>query len=298
MGPERRLALATCAEIPALDPEGRLLLSACRDAGIDAEPAVWNDPDVDWTGFDLVLIRSTWDYQNHPREFRTWTERIGTRLRNAPEIVAWNVSKRYLHVLAGWGFPVVPTEFLEPGACADGVAAALPSAGQYVIKPAVSAGSRDTARYVASDPEDRTRALGHASDLLGDGRTVMVQPFLHSVETEAETAVILLGGEPAHAMRKGPLLEIGQGLETELFRAEDMSLRSARGDELRLAQEVVERFSAAVAAPLYARVDLLRDDAGSPTVLELEVIEPSLFLDHSPPSLARLVELLGEELDG
>jgi hypothetical protein len=291
------LALATCSEIPGLDEEGQQLLAACRDAGIDAEPAVWNDEGVDWDGFDLVLIRSTWDYQNHPGEFRAWTERIGPRLRNPPEVVAWNISKRYLHVLAGWGFPVVPTDFLEPGACRDGIEAALPGAGEYVVKPAVSAGSKDTARYVAADAEDRERALGHATDLLGDGRTVMVQPFLPSVETDAETAVVLLGGEPAHAMRKGPLLEVGQGLEEELFREEDMSVRSASGEELRLAQAVVERFGEEVAPPLYARVDLLRNEAGAPVILELEVIEPSLFLDHSPASLARLVELLGRELE-
>lgn len=291
-----RVALATCAEIRDLDDEGRLLLDACRDAGLDAEPAVWDDPAVDWDGFDLVVIRSTWDYQQKPREFREWTERIGPRLRNRPEIVAWNISKRYLEVLQGWGFPVVPTTFLEPGACRDGVEGALPGAGEYVVKPAVSAGSRDTARYVAADEGDRARAAQHATDLLSDGRTVLVQPFFASVESAAETAVILLGGEPAHAMRKGPLLEIGQGLEQELFREEDMSLRTASGEELRLAQRVVERFSSEVAPPLYARVDMLRDDEGNPTLLELEVIEPSLFLDHHPASLTRMVELLRAEV--
>jgi hypothetical protein len=291
-----RLALATCAEMPDLDEEGRLILAACREAGIPTEAAVWNDPARDWDGYDLVLIRSTWDYQNHPAEFREWTERLGPRLRNGPEIVAWNVSKRYLHVLAGWGFPVVPTDFLEPGACADGIAAALPGSGQYVVKPAISAGSKDTARYVAEDPGDRERALGQATDLLSDGRTVMVQPFLESVETEAETAVVLLGGEPAHAMRKGPLLEVGQELETGLFREEDMTQRTARGDELRLAQDLVERFSSEVGAPLYARVDLLRDDDGDPRILELELIEPSLFLEFNEGSMPRLVELLQAEL--
>jgi len=291
-----RLALATCAEVADLDPEGKLLLAACREAGIEAEPAIWDDGGADWDGFDLVLIRSTWDYKDKPAEFRAWTERIGPRLRNGPGIVAWNISKHYLQVLAGWGFPVVPTSFLEPGACHEEIAGMLPGSGQYVVKPAVSAGSTDTARYAAAEPGDRERALGHVSTLLGNGRTVMVQPFLASVETEAETAVILLGGEPAHAIRKGPLLEIGQGLEQGLFREEEISLRQAHADELRLAQAIVERFSAEVAAPLYARVDMLRDDAGAPTVLELELIEPSLMLDHSPSSVTRIVELLLAEL--
>jgi len=291
-----RLALATCAEVPELDPEGQLLLAACREAGIEAEPAIWDDGATDWDGFELVLIRSTWDYKDKPAEFRAWTERIGRRLRNSPEIVAWNISKHYLQVLRGWGFPVVPTQFLEPGACAEEIGGMLPGSGQYVVKPAVSAGSTDTARYVAAEAGDRERALGHVSDLLGDGRTVMIQPFLASVSTEAETAVILLAGEPAHAIRKGPLLDVGQGLEQGLFREEDISLRQPHQDELRLAQAIVERFSAEVAPPLYARVDMLRDDAGAPTVLELELIEPSLTLDHSPSSVARMVELLQAEL--
>jgi hypothetical protein len=291
-----RLALATCSEVPELDPEGQLLLGACRDAGIDTEAAIWDEGDIDWEGFDLVVLRSTWDYKDKPAEFRAWTSRVGRRLRNTPEIVSWNLSKHYLDVLRGWGFPIVPTQFLEPGACHEEIAGALPAAGEFVVKPAVSAGSTDTARYVADDADDRERAAGHARDLIGAGRTVMVQPFIASVETEAETAVVLLGGEPVHAIRKGPLLDVGQGLEQGLFREEDISLRQAHQDELRLAQSIVERFAAEVAPPLYARVDMLRDDAGKPTVLELELIEPSLTLDFSPSSLARMVELLGAEL--
>jgi hypothetical protein len=252
---------------------------------------VWNDPAVDWDRFRLVLIRSTWDYQLHPREFETWTHALGDRLRNRPEIVRWNITKRYLDTLAGWGFPVVPTSFTEPGEDPR-----LPDDGEYVVKPAVSAGSKDTARYVAADPADRERALGHAGDLLGAGRDVIVQPFIHSVETDAETAVILLGGEPSHAMRKGPLLERGQGLEEGLFRMEEMEPREAAADELELARAVVERFSREVAAPLYARVDLLRDGDGQPLILELELIEPSLFLDHHEAALDRLVGLLLDEL--
>ena len=292
-----RLALATCSEVPDLDAEGRMLLEACRDAGIETEPAVWNDPAIDWDDYARVLIRSTWDYQHNAERFRAWTRRVGDRLLNAPEIVAWNISKRYLQVLDSWGFPVVPTSFLEPDAGDDEIAAALPSSGHYVVKPAISAGSKDTARYVAGDTGDGDRAAAHIRALLEDRRTVILQPFLSSVEHEAETAVILLDREPVHAIRKGPLLEVGQGLEKGLFREEETSLREARGDELRLAQAVVERFSAEVAPPFYARVDLLRDDAGAPTLLELELIEPSLFLDHSPSSMARIVELLAAELD-
>lgn len=285
------LALATCSEIAELDPEGLLLLAACREAGIETEAVVWDDPAVDWDRFRLVLIRSTWDYQDHPREFEAWTGAIGDRLRNRPPIVAWNLSKRYLETLADWGFPVVPTSFVGPG---DELR--LPDAGEFVVKPAVSAGSKDTARYLAGDTADRDRARGHATDLLEAGREVIVQPFLASVETEAETAVILLGGRPSHSMRKGPLLERGQELEKGLFRMEEMTPRAATPEELELAEALIERFTREVGAPLYARVDLLRGDDGRPMILELELTEPSLFLDHDEPALHRLIELLRAEL--
>jgi glutathione synthase/RimK-type ligase-like ATP-grasp enzyme len=285
------LALATCSEVAELDPEGRLLLAACREAGIETEAVVWNDPAIDWDRYALVLIRSTWDYQRHARSFAEWAGAIGDRLRNRPEVVEWNISKRYLEALEGWGFPVVPTSYIDPAEQPR-----LPEDGEFVLKPAVSAGSKDTARYVADDPDDRERALGHATDLLAAGRDVLVQPFLASVETEAETAVIVLDGEPVHAMRKASLLERGQGLEQGLFRQEEMEPRDAAPEELELAAAVIERFGDEVAAPLYARVDLLRDTGGEPLILELELIEPSLFLDHHAPSLRRLVGLLREEL--
>ena len=84
-----RLALATCAEVSDLDPEGKLLLGACREAGIEVEAAIWDDGSVDWDSFDLVVIRSTWDYKDKPAEFRAWTERVGHRLRNSPETVSY-----------------------------------------------------------------------------------------------------------------------------------------------------------------------------------------------------------------
>lgn len=285
-GTGRRLAIATCAEVAELDPEGRLLAAACREAGIDAVPAVWDDASIDWDAFDRVLLRSTWDYPAKRDAFQRWLREIGPRLVNPLAAVEWNLSKRYLSTLASWGFPTVPSAFLEPGA-----EPALPFAGEIVVKPSVSAGSKDTARYA---PDEAARALEHVGALLDAGREVLVQPYLASVETAAETAVILLGGGFSHAMRKGPLLERGQGLEQGLFRQEEMAPREADRDERELATAVLSRFSAEVCAPAYARVDLLRADGGEPLILELELIEPSLFLDHHPPAVRRLVGLLSE----
>jgi glutathione synthase/RimK-type ligase-like ATP-grasp enzyme len=281
------IALATCAEVPGLDDEGRLLLSSLAAAGIDAEPAVWDDPGAGWDTYELVLLRSTWDYHLRPQAFLQWAESIGTRLRNPPAMVAWNASKRYLADLASWGPATVPTTFVAPGDLPE-----LPAEGEFVVKPSTSAGSKDTARYRAGDPA----AAAHVEALGAAGREVMVQPYLSSVDETAETALVFLGGEFSHAMRKGPLLELGQGLEQDLFRPEEMSPREPSARQLELGRAVVGELSERIGVPLYARVDLLDSDAGEPLVLELELIEPSLFLDFHPPAAERLVALLAAEL--
>lgn len=279
-----RLAIATCGELSELDGEGRLLLRRLRAAGVEAEPEVWDDQAVGWDDYDRVLLRSTWDYPSTPESFAAWVAARGRQLINPPEIVRWNISKRYLTLLESWGLPIVPTAFIAPGEPVE-----LPDEAEFVLKPAVSAGSRGTARY---GPGDLDRAHRHAAELLAANREVMVQPYLPSVEAAAETAVIMLGGRFSHAMRKGPLLELGQEPERGLFREEEMSRREAGADEIELAERVIDRLVAEVRAPTYARIDLLRSAGGAPLILELELIEPSLFLDYHPEAADRLVELV------
>jgi glutathione synthase/RimK-type ligase-like ATP-grasp enzyme len=292
MGPARgaRIAVATCAEVAELDAEGRLLLGRLQAAGLEPEACVWDEPTVAWADYDRVLVRSTWDYPGKLGAFETWVSARGGQLINPAAAIGWNLSKRYLVELERWGFPTVPTALLAPGDRFE-----PPAEGEFVVKPAVSAGSRDTARYRASE---RERAGRHAEALLAAGREVLVQPYLGSVDTEAETAVIVLGGRASHAVRKEPLLEPGQDLEQGLFRQEEVSPRQAEHAETELAEAVVERFAREVCAPIYARVDLLRTDGGRPVVLELELIEPSLFLDHHPPAADRLVELVAASIEG
>jgi glutathione synthase/RimK-type ligase-like ATP-grasp enzyme len=279
-----RLAIATCGEVPDLDDEGRLLLTRLRAAGVEAEPAIWDDESVRWDDYDRVLLRSTWDYPRSPESFAAWVAARGRRLINPPEVVLWNISKRYLALLESWGLPIVPTDFIAPGEPVE-----LPGETEFVVKPAVSAGSRGTARYA---PDDLDRAHRHVAELLAANREVMIQPYLPSVETAGETAVIMLGGRFSHAMRKGPLLELEQEPESGLFREEEMSRRHAAEDEIELAERVLDRYGAEIRAPTYARIDLLRSAAGAPLILELELIEPSLFLDHHPDAADRLAELL------
>ena len=149
------IGLATCAEFPALDAEGRLLLDALDNRGFKAIPIVWN-AEYPWGELDAVILRSTWDYQFSISRFLTWSAKLGKRLFNAPQIVTWNIDKRYLFELKEHGIPVVATQYLPPGG-----EFALPG-GQFVVKPAISAGSKDTATYNAERLDEAI------AQLLGD----------------------------------------------------------------------------------------------------------------------------------
>lgn len=287
-----RVALVTAREALELDEDMPLLAAALRDAGAVVETPCWDDPRVDWSRFALVLLRSTWDYADRIEEFLAWCDRCAARTRflNPPGVVRWNTDKHYLADLARAGVPVVPTRFVEPGedagAAVDGFLAGDPSSltigepfgfTEFVVKPAIGAGSRDAARY---SRDETGQARGHLARLIAAGRSAMLQPYLERVDRHGETAVLYLGGRFSHAARKGPLLRTGAALVEGLFAPEDIRAREADREELGVA-------AAAYAAvpfdpPIYARIDLLRDARGAPVVLELELTEPSLFLAHAP----------------
>ena len=289
---ERHVALATCREFAQLDEDDRLVIPALAQRGIRAEPAVWDDPAVNWDAYDLVVIRSTWDYIDHHDKYLAWADSV-PRLANPADILRWNTDKRYLRELAQAGVPVVPTEWLEPGE-----EVALPGDGEYVIKPAVSAGSRDTGRFDLSDPAQRELALKHAQDLLDSGATAMIQPYLNAVETAGETAVLFLAGGFSHAIRKAPLLAGPDTAVDGLFRAEEIAPRRVSRAELDTAEAALSAIPAEFANDvLYARIDLIPDLAGSPVLLELELAEPSLFLAHDGGAAGRFAAAVGTHLD-
>lgn len=283
---------ATASGVWDDDVDAGPLTAACRAAGLDVRPAVWDDPGVDWAAADLVLVRSTWDYVRRLDEFLAWAERVGscTRLANAPSVLRWNTDKRYLGDLEQAGVPVVPTGYLLPEDRHDdlrGAVVALAGDGEFVVKPTVSAGSKDTARY---RPEDLADATAHAGHLLAAGRPTMVQPYQRAVDTVGETGLVLLDGTPSHAFTKGPLLTVGAGMVDGLYAPEQIDPRTATTDELEVAAAAAahlrDRFGQQ--APRYARVDMLPDDEGRPCVLELELTEPSLFLWTDPGAPSRV----------
>jgi len=299
-----RIALVTAREALALDPDMPLLLDAMADAGVTADTPCWDDPAVDWSSYDAALLRSTWDYVDRIDEFLAWSERCArrTRLLNAPEVVRWNTDKHYLVHLARAGVPVVPTRFVEPGA--DGAAefatflaggAAACSVGhanhfeEFVVKPTIGAGSRDAARYGRGDAAP---AQAHLQRLLAAGRSAMLQPYLARVDEYGETAVLYLGGSFSHAIRKGPLLRAGAGLVEGLFAPEDIRPREPGPAELAVAASAYAAIP--FDAPVYARIDLIRDAGGDPVVLELELTEPSLFFAHAPGAAQRFARQVAQ----
>lgn len=282
-GPARRLpriALATCRELPAGDEDSGVLLAACAAAGLDAEWRVWDDPATDWASYDLVVVRSTWDYVPRRDDFTGWAHSV-PRLANPADAVTWSTDKAYLRELAAAGVPVVPTTWLAPGDRVDGAVE-----GDVVVKPAVSAGSADTARY---RPGDADRARVHAEALLAAGRTVLVQPYQQAVDEVGETAVVHVGGSYSHALRKGALLRPGDAAEIEgLWRPEEIRATEPTPAELALAELALAAVPGGPGRLLYARVDLLPGPDGAPLVVEVELAEPSLFLSAVPGSADRL----------
>lgn len=284
------VALVTYAELLELFPDDQPLLSALRDAGLDAAPVAWDDPAFDWSSTRIAFLRSPWDYYRRPDEFLAWAERAAavTTLLNPLEVVRWNLHKGYLVDLGRRGVPVVPTEILERGAPVDyRRLLAGRGWGATVCKPAISADSWETIFVSADDPEAGQRHL----DRLQPERDLLVQPFLASVETYGERCLVHLDGAFSHAVRKNALTLGGRwaGLP-------EGAPVEAAPDEIAVAARALA--AAGLDGALYARVDLTRDADGTPLLLELEATEPTLFLADAPAALARLVGALERRLAG
>jgi hypothetical protein len=284
-----RIALATCATLPDLDRDDQLLLEPLRASDIDVHAAVWDDPSVDWSAFDLVVIRSTWDYPARRAEFLEWALRV-PHLANAADVIEWNTDKRYLSDLASVGVPVIATSWVAP---TDQVA--LPRHGRHVLKPAVGAGSLDAAAFSMHDEHEQAMAREHASRLLAAGQTVMVQPYLEAIDEVGETALMFFGGTFSHAVGKQAMLAGDRELEAGgLYKKETIEPRRPTDAELAVATRALAAVPGGPGGLAYARVDLIPDATGQPLLIELELTEPSLFLTHGPGSAARFATSLAK----
>lgn len=267
-------AYVTFGNDDSVDDERDLVIAAWRAEGIDGKAVRWDDPDVDWSTFDAAVVRSVWDYVGRREEFLAWARATAsvTRLLNPASVLETNTDKTYLREL---GVPTVPTHW-----SADG----MPRWSEYVVKPTVSAGARDTIRTA-----DRAVAQAHAEALEASGRAPMVQPYLDMVEAEGETSLLYFNRTFSHAVRRNAMLAGGQSL-ADNSRAES---RTPADDQVELAEKVL---AAVQGELLYARVDLIRLADGSPALMELELTEPYLFLSYAEGAAGNLARALAELL--
>ncbi len=275
-----------------------LLVGLLQQHGVDAQAWAWTDVSVAWDDADVVWVRTVWDYSFRPQQWHAWLAARRTHVENDPVLLAWNSDKHYLADLAAAGLPTVPTTFVGAG---DPLPALV---GEVVVKPTVSAGGRDTGRFGPSAHAAAGALLEH---IARSGRTAMVQPFQTSVDEHGETAVVMVDGQVSHALHKNAVLapdEVAPVRDDPLGAAEAMydpglvQPGTAAGDELALAQAVLAYVRTAFGTtPLHMRVDMVRDPDGSPVVLELEAVEPHLYLDLVPGSERVLVDAVLRRLD-
>ena len=243
-----RIGLATCDWLPGLDPDDAPLLEVL---GGDAEPAVWSDPAVEWSGYDVVLIRSVWDYFVRYDEFLAWLERVPVPMWNPAATVRWNSEKTYLREMEDAGIATIPTVWEGEVPWDDGI-----------IKPTVAGGSLGLRRVAKGEP-------------IGPGE--MAQPFVPDIVSAGELSIVFFEGEFSHAIRKTP----AEGdIRVQPEHGGVVTPAEPTAEELSIARRVLD---AAGRDLLYARVDLVGDGL----LIELEAIEPRFFFEHADPGAPR-----------
>lgn len=281
------VAFATCSLVPDGWPDDREAAAL-----LGADFLSWDDPQADWDAYERVVIRSVFNYVLRVDDFLAWCHDIGPdRLRNTPDLVAFGADKRYLAELEA---PTVPTVFVGRGD-------PLPSwEGEVVVKPNVSGGASDTGRF-----SERTRgeAVALVDRITGSGRVGLVQPYLTDVDERGEAAFVFLGGELSHVLRKRALLRPDEvapatrvgpgrtlGVAQAMFEDDLVAAGEADADEHRVAAAALAEVTARFGCPVLLRVDVARDGEGNAALLELEAIDPVLYLAESPTAATALAD--------
>ncbi len=279
------IAFVTSAAHRDLTPDDQLAVAELGKRGASVRGAVWNDPAVDWRAFDAIILRSTWDYHHNADEFRTWIdvrEAEGAPVWNPPAVLRWNMEKTYLRDLESAGVAVVPTEWLAQGARPD-LCALLDSRGwsEAVVKPVISAAATRTWRVSRESASEIEEQLAESLEL-GD---VMVQPFIPEIQTRGEWSLMFFDGEFSHAVRKMPTegdfrVQTGFGGRSAVEHPGDAVMRAVR-----------KVLDAAPSPWLYVRVDGI-ETANGYVLLELEMLEPSLFLAQNTKAPAKFADAI------
>jgi hypothetical protein len=270
------------------DPDAGPLQRALAEVGAVGVLVAWDDASVDWETFEWVVISSTWDSVDRPADYLEWADTVSSKtvLVNPAPLLAWGLDKTHQKDLAHAGIAVIPTLWVPPGDEWER------PGSEFVIKPAVSAGGRSTARY---RPGDTAAARAHVSALHDAGQTVMVQPYMESIDQTGEVDLVYLAGRYSHAVCKLPVLQPGRGIIERPW--EHMAWNGPvipNGEQHAVAAAVVAQIEVSAGAkPLYARVDLL-DGTDGPILLEAEVVDPYLSLDTFPDAARDLARAIIE----
>lgn len=260
--------------------DDELLGEALRERGCEPLPVAWDDPGVEWGGFDLCLVRSTWDYHDKHREFLDWARRVeaAAGMQNPADLIAWNIDKTYLRELAAAGVPIVPTVWVDRGSDAD-LEEVLAQRGwdEAVVKPAVDLGARNLHRVRAGESSPALQLTLQRSG-------AMVQPFLPSLESEGELSLIYVDGEMTHAVRKRAA---AGDFRVQTIWGGTVERVEPGAEAVRLGGQVLAQLEE---TPLYARIDIVTGPNCNPCLMELELIEPNLYLTHHPPAAEALAD--------
>ena len=281
----RVIALVSGAEAREFDTDLPYLSRALGDRGIITEVVDWDNASVDWSRYSMAIVRSPWDYHRRYPEFLAWLDAVSaaTTLQNSADIIRWNTNKEYLTELVEAQIGVIPTTFVRSAEDLVTITNEGMLERDIVVKPTISAGSNNTERH----EESPVKAAAHLGFLLDAGFVAMVQPYQRFIDERGETGMVYFNGQLSHSFRKGAILATGENVKNGLFTVEEIAPRTASGQERELGEAVMTFVKKKWGEyPLYARVDVVRGSAGVPVVMELELAEPSFFLqvDHEAPS--------------
>lgn len=281
----KRCAFLSMENLEGFFSYDQLLVEPLSLRGWDVSFVPWRAR-VGWERYDAVVIRTTWDYYRHPREFVAVLKRIAsqTRLENPLKIVLWNLDKEYLLDLDAWGVPIIPTMIADRRTTGTELWRSIRNFGtaEVVVKPAISANSSNTHRIRIDSLESRKKL----ASLAPTGRW-LIQPLIASVLDEGELSLFYFGGHFSHAISKTPVPGDYRVQEEHGGRLQsitpDSNVRSA-------ADQVISAIGRNL---LYARVDLVRHEDRW-LLMELELIEPSLYFNMDPESPHRFARVLSE----
>jgi len=275
----------TCAQLKELTADEQFLFNLLKSKGYKCQALVWDDTDIDWQTVKVAIIRSAWDYHLKTVEFLKWIDSVSSKtiLKNNPDLIHWNIDKRYLEDLSKSGWPVIPTTYLKRGSQVN-ILSLLKEQNwsDIIIKPSVGLSAYGVKRINTSRTSLGEGQL-HIENLLKTGE-VMVQPYYSSIEDYGERNLIFIDGDYSHCVKKIRFPTTDKAEDTVV---------AADEAELLLAQKLVKKIQPHA---FFARVDLVRNPDNQPCLIELEVIDPNLFFGLHPPALekcaARLIQLL------